>query len=144
MFSQVSVILSTGGMHGKKACMVKGGMCGNGGACVAMMGTHGKGHAWQGGVHGRECVWQGGGVHGTKVCMVKGGMNDEGSVCVAKGACVAKEGACIVKGPCVAGACVAGACMAEGMRGRRDGHCSGRYASYWNAFLFSFNFKFSN
>ena len=22
-----------------------------------------------------------------------------------------------------------------GMRGRRDGHCSGRYASYWNAFL---------
>ena len=28
------------------------------------------------------------------------------------------------------------ACMAGGMRGRRDGHCSGRYASYWNAFLF--------
>ena len=24
----------------------------------------------------------------------------------------------------------------EGMCGRRDGHCSGRYASYWNAFLF--------
>ena len=24
-----------------------------------------------------------------------------------------------------------------GMRGRRDGHCSGWYASYWNAFLFS-------
>ena len=22
-----------------------------------------------------------------------------------------------------------------GMRGRRDGHCSRRYASYWNAFL---------
>ena len=22
------------------------------------------------------------------------------------------------------------------MRARRDGHCSGRYASYWNAFLF--------
>ena len=21
------------------------------------------------------------------------------------------------------------------LRGRRDGHCSGRYASYWNAFL---------
>ena len=43
-----------------------------------------------------------------------------------------------------------GACVAEGgmhsrgdMRGRggsicgrRDGNCSGRYASYWNAFLF--------
>ena len=26
--------------------------------------------------------------------------------------------------------------MARGMHGRRDGHCSGRYASYWNAFLF--------
>ena len=25
----------------------------------------------------------------------------------------------------------------QGVRsGRRDGHCSGRYASYWNAFLF--------
>ena len=23
-----------------------------------------------------------------------------------------------------------------GMRGRRDGHCSGRYAYYWNTFLF--------
>ena len=23
-----------------------------------------------------------------------------------------------------------------GVRGRKDGHCSGRYASYWNAFLF--------
>ena len=23
-----------------------------------------------------------------------------------------------------------------GMCGRRDGHCSGQYASYWNAFLF--------
>ena len=29
-----------------------------------------------------------------------------------------------------------GVCMAGGgLRGRRDGHCSGRYASYWNAFL---------
>ena len=26
------------------------------------------------------------------------------------------------------------------VRGRRDGHCSGRYASYWNAFLL---FQFS-
>ena len=44
------------------------------------------------------------------------------------------------------GACMAGGqhgwqgevCMVGGggMRGRRDGHCSGRYASYWNAFLF--------
>ena len=45
------------------------------------------------------------------------------------------------------GACVVGGCVARGMcgsgrvwrgggvRGRRDGHCSGQYASYWNAFL---------
>ena len=55
------------------------------------------------------------------------------------------EGACMVVGVCmVKGACVAGhACMAEvgvhgggghvwwgGIHGRRDGHCSGQYASY--------------
>ena len=28
-----------------------------------------------------------------------------------------------------------GACVAGGVYGRRDGHCSGRYASHWNAFL---------
>ena len=27
-------------------------------------------------------------------------------------------------------------CMAGGMRCGRDSHCSGRYASYWNSFLF--------
>ena len=26
--------------------------------------------------------------------------------------------------------------MVGGVRGRKDGHCSGRYESYWNAFLF--------
>ena len=32
--------------------------------------------------------------------------------------------------------CVAGVCgVGGGMRGWRDGHCNGRYASYWNAFL---------
>ena len=35
------------------------------------------------------------------------------------------------------GACVVGACVAGGVCGRRDCHCSGRYVSYWNAFLFS-------
>ena len=31
---------------------------------------------------------------------------------------------------------VGGGCAWQrGVRGRRDGHCSGRYASYWNAFL---------
>ena len=33
-------------------------------------------------------------------------------------------------------ACMAGGVHGRGLRGRRDGHCSGRYASYLNAFLF--------
>ena len=52
------------------------------------------------------------------------------------------QGACVAGGHAWQGACVAeGACMAGGVRGkgavhgRRDGHCSGQYASYWNAFL---------
>ena len=43
---------------------------------------------------------------------------------------------------CMAGGCAwqgamhdRGACVAGGVRARRDGHCSGRYASFWNAFL---------
>ena len=37
------------------------------------------------------------------------------------------------------GVCVAGGMHGRrgSMHGRRDGHCSGRYASYWNAFLLS-------
>ena len=87
----------------------QGGVCGQKG---------GRGHVWQGGMHGRqECVCQGecmaGGMHG------RGGMHG-------------------------GGACVVGACMAGGMyathappnttRYGRSMH--GRYASYWNAFLF--------
>ena len=57
------------------------------------------------GVH----VWQEGGVCGRGVCMA-GGMH-------------------------VRGVCGRGVCMAGGVRGKRDGHCSGWYASYWNAFF---------
>ena len=81
------------------------------------------------------------------------------SVC--RGACVAGgawQGACMtgsmhrggrghVWGVCMAGGmCGRGVCMVggEGMHGRRDGHCCGRYASYWNAFLLLFRpLKFS-
>ena len=43
-----------------------------------------------------------------------------------------KEGGCPFRLACLARkACMAGG----GVHGRRDGHCSGRYASYWNAFL---------
>ena len=66
MFSQVSVILSGGDMHGGGACMV------------------GAGHVWQGG-----CVWQGacmgGGVRGG------GGMCGNG-VCMARGVATAADG----------------------------------------------------
>ena len=42
------------------------------------------------------------------------------------------RGACMKGGACVAGG--------GGVRGRRDGQCSGRYASYWNAYLFNTSF----
>ena len=71
-----------------------------------------------------------------------GDMHGKGQVCVAKldmhdrghawqGACVA--GGMYGKwGHASQGMCV----VVWSMHGRRDGHCSGRYASYWNAFLF--------
>ena len=95
-----------------------------------------------------------------EVCMA-GGMCGRG-VCVAMGVCMAGVGACmagecVAMGACMAGTCVVGGmhcrgvcvamgvCMAGGMHvrgcvcGRRDGHCSGRYASYWNAFLLMYS-----
>ena len=82
------------------------------------------------------------------------------SFCSQRGACVQGRHAC--KGyawqgdVCGKGAHVAGGMHGRGMRGRgmcvarahvagghafrKDGHWSGRYASYWNAFLFSFSF----
>ena len=72
MFSQVSVILSTGGHAWQRgACMAKrgvhakGGMCGKGGVhgeegCAWQRGgVHGEEYPWQGGVHGWGHVWQG-------------------------------------------------------------------------------------
>ena len=57
------------------------------------------------------CAWQRGGVHRER------GMCGKGRVCMAGG--------------CMTG----GVHGVGGMCGRRDGHCSGLYASYWNAFL---------
>ena len=79
-----------------------------------------RGHAWQG-----ACVARG--IRGRGVCVV-------GAACVVGGH-VWQGGMC-GRGACVAGGmCGRGACMPGGVRGRTDGHCSGRYASYWNAFL---------
>ena len=68
----------------------------------------------------RGAMCGGGGIHGRGVA---GGIH--GRVCVAEGH--AWQGACVAGGMCGRGG---------GMHGRRDSHCSGRYASYWNAFLF--------
>ena len=68
-----------------------------------------------GGMCGR---WQG--VHG------KGGyMHGVGGACVVVGGMHGREEACVAGGHAWQG----------GMHGKRDGHCSRRYASYWNAFL---------
>ena len=84
------------------------------GACVVAGGVHGcGGHAWlPGGMHGCQgaCVVAGG-MHGCwGVCMVAGGMHG----CL--GACVVARGAC------------------KGYDEIRS--MNGRYASYWNAFLY--------
>ena len=59
------------------------------------------------------------------------------------------QGACVVGGMCGrgyvwwggvhgGGACMTSGCMAGGgMRGRKNGNCSGQYGSYWNAFVLS-------
>ena len=74
-------------------------------------GVRGRGHVWQG-VCGGEHVWQGAGC----------------GRCVWQGVCVAGG----VHGRGIHGRGVSGS---GGMCGRRDGHCSRRYVSYWNAFL---------
>ena len=55
---------------------------------------------------------------------------------------VHREGACVAGGRvCMARGCMTGGVHGVGgMCGRRDGHCSGLYASYWNAFLFKIFF----
>ena len=48
------------------------------------------------------------------------------------------RGACVPRGW---GHAYLGGYVAGGVRGMRDGHCSGRYASYWNAFLLRGHFE---
>ena len=119
------------GVLGKGAC-VSGDMCGRGmhGMGVCMVGdVHGRGHVWQ-----RGHAWWG-------VCMAGGhvwwGHAWQGGVC---GGGHAWQGMYMVGGHawwgCAwQGVCMVGVCMAGGLYGRRDSHCSGQYASYWNAFL---------
>ena len=129
---------------------VHGGGCGRW-ACMA-----GRGHAWQGGMHGKGACIVG-------ACMV-GGVCMAEEACMAggawQGACMAGgmhaeghmwQGVCMTGGHACWGVCMAeggmhgrGACVVGGMHGRGDVHgryykiqsMSRQYASYWNAFLF--------
>ena len=100
-------------------------------------GVHGGGHAWQG--HALQGCVCGGGMHGKGGC-VAGGMHGRGCVC-GKGVCVV--GACMAGGMHSGGMCDRGPCMTGGVYGRyyEIRSMSGRYASYWNAFLLINNFE---
>ena len=78
-------------------------------------GMYGGGHVWQAGVHDKGACLAGGHTW-------QGGLHGSGRACMAGGTCMARRGH---------------ARQGGGVRGRRDGHCSGRYASYWKAFLFT-------
>ena len=109
------VILFTGG-----AC-VAGVVHGRGrGACVA------GGHAWQGSVHGR------GGMHGRE-CVWSGGHVWQGGIC--GGGC-AWQGACMAGGMLDRGACMPHMLPPPPDTTRYGRSMRGRYASYWNSFLF--------
>ena len=58
-----------------------------------------------------------GGMHGRRVCMARGASMVGG---MHGGGMHDRERGCVWQG---------------GMRGRTDGHSSGRYATYWNVFL---------
>ena len=122
------MILSTGGVDSRGVCMARGGGYTargvHGGGCIA------GGCAWLG-----VCAWLGG-VHGRGACMAGGGMRGRG--CAWLGAVHGGGG---------------GHVWHAFPPGRYYGYgipsMSGRYASYWNAFLLlnastSFNFVFTH
>ena len=109
------------GMHGcRGVCMVAGGCAWLPGACMVAggCGCGGGMHGCQGGMRGcRGSMHCWGGMHGCQgVCMVVGGMCGCWGHAWLLGACVVTRGACM------------------GYDEIRS--MSGRYASYWNAFLF--------
>ena len=64
---------------------------------------------------------------------MEGGHAWWGGACMARG-CTARGHAW--QGACMGGLCGRGGMCGRGVQGRRDGHYSEWYASYWNAFLF--------
>ena len=79
-------------------------------------GMCGKGACMAGGMHGRGMCDRGG-MHGRRHTWQVGGMHNRGHVW---------------QGACMAGGCAWQGCVAGG----QIRSMSGRYASYWNAFLF--------
>ena len=114
-----------GGCMARGVCMARG-CAWLRGPCVT------RGHAWLG-----TCVL---GVHAWPGACVAGGN-------AWWGACVAGGHACPGGVHGRAGVCVAGGMHGwgeGGTHGRRDGHCSGWHASYWNAFLLNVCEQISN
>ena len=85
-----------------------------------------SGDVWQKGMHGE------GGMRGRGACMTRG--------CAWWGLCMAEGHVWLGRGHTWQGVYGHGACMRRhawpGVCMAGDGHCSGRYASCWNAFLF--------
>ena len=96
-------------------------MCGQRGPCMAgacmVGGMHGRGHAWQGVMRGRGYVWQGGEDVWQGEACVAGGHESVHGRGHGRGVCMA----CTPPPP---------------DRYYKIQSMSGRYASYWNAFLF--------
>ena len=108
-------VVARRGMHGCRGCVVAWGVCVVVGVCVVAGGMHGY----------RGCMVAGG------MCMVVGG-------CGCWGVCVVARGHAWLQGE-------GHAWLPGGVRGCRGAYVgydkiwsmSGRYASYWNAFLFN-------
>ena len=99
-----------------RGCLVRWGWCllPRGGACSG---------GW---CLFRGCLLSGGGVCSQGVSALGGG--------VCSGGCLLSGGWCLLPGVSAPGG-------GAWWRPPRDGHCCGRYASYWNAFLLHFTFK---
>ena len=125
-----------GGVRGcRRACMVAWGACVVARWAWVVVGVCmvARGYVWLlggscmvGGMHGGGCAWLLGGMHGCRgACMVaRWGYVWLGCVCGFRGVCMvaSQGGVCmVVGGPCI------------GYDEIRS--MSGRYASYWNAFL---------
>ena len=143
IFSEASVILSTrGGCAWPGLCMARGhvwpggcmhswGACMAGGTCMA----EGRGMHGGGCMHGRVHAWQGacvaGGMHGRGAFMAEGGLHGGGCAWGDVHGCVHGGHAWGTWGD-IHTPPTPGRYYHYGIRSM-----SGRYASYWNAFLFS-------